>query len=258
METAQRRVPIIAVFGSTDKETLELATFIGSAIARRRAIVLTGGAGSSGNTVKERAIAGAEAARSENYLGPWIGVSRDAPKPSFHSHDKSCVIKTDLKHKRNFLEACLCDAAIALEGGDGTLSEVTFCLSLQKPVVLIGKWKAEYPLNKAETLKKLVDIAFNRVGRDRSGNATLDELLNEKTILTNLQVAPLVANDYPMPKKPDRPKVAEDAVGDAFSFLEQSRETGLKGTFPQLEGYKNVKADYDSWLRLVEARLTAT
>jgi uncharacterized protein (TIGR00725 family) len=257
METAPRRVPIIAVFGSTVEETLALATLIGSAIVKRRGILLTGGVSSNGNAVKERAIAGAKAARSETCLGSWIGVARDATKPSFAPSESSCVIHTDLGHKRNFLEACLCDAAIALEGGKGTRSEVTFCLSLQKPVVLIGKWKAEYPLNKPETLEKLVDKAFNLVGRGPSGNSTLDELLNEKRILTNLQVAPLVCNDYPMPKKPDQPKVAEDAVGDAFSFLEQFRETGFKGIFPGIKGYENVKADYDSWLRRIEERLTA-
>lgn len=231
---------------------------IGSAIAKKRGVLLTGGDSSSGKAVKERAIAGAEAVRGEGFLGPWIGVSRGASRPSFRADDdKSFVIQTDLNHKRNYLEACLCDAAIAFEGGKGTVSEVTFCLSLQKPVVLIGNWQSKYPLEKPETLKKLVREAFDRVGRDSSGDSMLNELLSEGPILTKLQEFLPTYKYHPMPKELDRPRSSEEAVEDVFIFLKPLPDTGFKGAFLELERYKSDKAECDSWLRRIEERLTA-
>jgi hypothetical protein len=88
--------------------------------------LLTGGKSDSKKSdsekrVRVRAIVGAEAARGKDCLGAWIGVSRKAPNPNFVSSDMSGEIQTDLDHKRNFLKACLCDAAIALEGGPGCI-----------------------------------------------------------------------------------------------------------------------------------------
>jgi predicted Rossmann-fold nucleotide-binding protein len=42
------------------------------------------------------------------------------------------------KHRRNYAEACICDGAIAFEGGDGTISEVLFALQLGHPVIVVG------------------------------------------------------------------------------------------------------------------------
>ena len=161
MEATQRRVPIIAVFGSTVEETLELAKLIGVEIARQNGILLTGGEGIPEDAVKEWAITGAESVRSASCLGAWIGVPRDKSKRIFvpNPNDLSGKIYTGLNHKRNYIEAWLCDAAIALEGGEGTRSEITFCLSLQKPVVRIGNWKTKYPLDQPETLSLLLKLS---------------------------------------------------------------------------------------------------
>lgn len=43
------------------------------------------------------------------------------------------------RHRRNFVEACLCDGAIVLGyGSAGTASEALFCLYLGRPVVVVG------------------------------------------------------------------------------------------------------------------------
>lgn len=263
MNTAQHRVPIIAVFGSNKANTLELAQSIGGEIARQNCILLTGGTSSSGKAVKEKAIAGAEEARREDFVAPWIGVARDKNRQDSDpaADGRSFVIHPGFDHKRNYIEACFCDAAIALEGGEGTVSEVTFCLSLQKPVVLVGNnWAKDYPLASSEkdkTLDKLVKEAFNRVGRERSRNSTLDQLLTEKTIRDNLTKS-LPAYKYsPIPPNPNWPNEATQIVKCVYDFLKYS---GLKGAFPSLAGkeYQNMKAKYDSWLGKIEKLLTTS
>lgn len=47
---------------------------------------------------------------------------------------REIVLSESLGHKRNHVEAALCHGAIRLAGGDGTLSEAIFTLSLGKPV----------------------------------------------------------------------------------------------------------------------------
>jgi uncharacterized protein (TIGR00725 family) len=262
METAKREFPIVAVFGSTNEDALELAKLIGAAIVRHGGVLLTGGIGKKKAAVKEKAIAGARAARGKDCIGAWIGVDPKAQKkkPGFVPKDKSCVIQTGFGNKRNYLEACLCDAAIALKDGKGTLSEVTFCLSLRKPVVLIGDWESEYPLAESETLCKLVEASFKRVKENPSGDATLDKLLAKGAILTNLKESLPAYRYYPMPAENDRPNAAKDAVDQIFIFLQPFQKIGFKGTFPELDGaeYKKVKTAYDSWLRQIENKLIAS
>lgn len=43
------------------------------------------------------------------------------------------VVKTEYRNERNYINAFLCDSAIALRGGPGTDSEVAFCLGLGGP-----------------------------------------------------------------------------------------------------------------------------
>jgi uncharacterized protein (TIGR00725 family) len=118
---------IIAVFGGDDPDAVDRARKLGALIAGRSHILLTGGTRPGTNPVRESAILGAGSS-------PWVGVGR-ANKIDAAELDRGFVIYTDLGHKRNYLEACLCDAAIGLTGGDGTVSEVTFSLALQRPVV---------------------------------------------------------------------------------------------------------------------------
>jgi predicted Rossmann-fold nucleotide-binding protein len=135
------RPPIVAVFGS--KENLEIAEALGEAVARSGATLLTGGNTPNGDYVKNKAIAGAESVH-----GRWIGVHRHdcLRAPSYQEAKASLILEPGLGHRRNFLEACLCDVAIALEGGKGTISEVSACNFLRKPVVLID-WNSEINVN---------------------------------------------------------------------------------------------------------------
>ncbi|MER8524177.1 hypothetical protein NKH56_33620 [Mesorhizobium sp. M1076] len=132
----EMRAPIIAVFGSG--QLIDQAISIGREVARANAILLTGGSGVEDGTVKGAAINGAEAEG-----GRWIGVLRHVcndgfPGPSAKRKNFGLILEPRLGHRRNYLEACLCDVAIALKGGKGTISEVVACASLEKPVVLVG------------------------------------------------------------------------------------------------------------------------
>jgi uncharacterized protein (TIGR00725 family) len=133
-----RTRPVIGVFGSSRPTTPErkLAEEIGYQIAARGCIVLTGGDGSAGTAVRDRTITGAMRARQNGYNAAWVGVVR-TPLPGATDPTKSSIIlRPGYEHKRNYVEAHLCDAAIALPGRVGTPSEIAFCLVLRRPVVL--------------------------------------------------------------------------------------------------------------------------
>src|SRR5689334_17748490 len=97
---------IIAVFGGDDSRAIAFATRLGAEVATQKQIVLTGGDTPGHDAVKNAALLGAANA-------PWIGVQR-GKKSTWIPQGAHCVIVTTLGHKRNFLEACLCDAAIVL------------------------------------------------------------------------------------------------------------------------------------------------
>lgn len=262
METAQPNGPIIAVFGPTGNaspKTLKLADLIGYEIVKQNGIVLTGGEEcdpASVIGVKEAAICGAERALRDGHRGAWIGVLPDKGGQVFDDSPDHFLIPTHLGNKRNYLEAYLCDAAIALEGGDGTKSEVTFSLSLQKPVVLIGNW-TDYSLNNSDARWQRVQKAFDRVERSSSGDAMLDEMLNERKIVAGLDGAPLDRITKLMAEDQNGQEVAERAVTYAFVFLRQPQETRRKGEFPDLsfKQYHDLKDNYEAWLLRVQARL---
>jgi len=228
---------IIAVFGGDDRDAVAIAKKMGGIIAQKGHILLTGGTRAGTDSVKHSAIDGVGSS-------PWVGVDRAKTIDASES-DGGFIIQTDLDHKRNYVEACLCDAAIGLKGGDGTLSEVTFALSLQRPVALLGDhWKHDWFLdapNRLKTLSSMVDRAFSRVGKQPSGKPSLDAVFNERVIRDGLNQLPpynyLTATNTP-----------EDAVDWIIGSLYASGDKRLAGAFPFIEGYERVAAQYDEWL----------
>lgn len=247
-----RSAAIIAVFGgSTDvdktyKTYLKLAYEIGSVIAKRNRILLTGGEGPreeseprpESETVKEKAIDGA---LSINTSAPWLGVTRKGG-PGFIPSGSGGIIRTNLDHGRNYLEACLCDGAIGLAGGDGTLSEVTFTMALGKPVVLVGEVWEEDPLE--TRVPEIVRRSFRRVGA-RGENKELDELLNEAKVLQSMLEQP-PAPKYLSLDDGGLQDTAEKAVQFIIDSLGGSEQ--LMGDFPDLSEYDEVQNDYRAWL----------
>lgn len=222
-----RRKAIIAVFGSADAEGIALARKLGAAIAASENIVLTGGTGAGGSAVKESAIEGANGS-------PWVGVDPKGVKKGIVEAGRGLIVRTDLGDRRNFLEACLCDAAFGIVGGDGTTSEVTFSLALHRPVVLLGNWAPLDVANREATLNSRVKSSFARMGSD----VALGGLLDRTKVCEQLRTLP----PYAYRQVADKPSDLVDWV---------SRQLGepLPGTFPEINGYADVRAAYNAWLR---------
>src|SRR5262245_28946515 len=130
---------IIAVFGGSktrSPEVLACAQQLGSAITAARHVLLSGGTGPDCTSgIKGCAIVGAIVGAGS---ARWVGVAQDGPPddgpPDVEERNGGLVIWTGLGHKRNYLEASMCDAVVAFPGDDGTISEVTSALSLGRPV----------------------------------------------------------------------------------------------------------------------------
>ncbi|HET7278759.1 MAG TPA: hypothetical protein VFJ22_11810 [Dermatophilaceae bacterium] len=133
--------PLVAVFGANDPSGDELvaARLLGAAVNARGAVLLTGGDGSDPSTVKDAALDAANRAGSQDSPPTWMGVANteDAGRPVWHG-ESSVVVRPGWRHRRNFVEACLCDVAVALGASSpGTASEALFCLYLGRPLVIL-------------------------------------------------------------------------------------------------------------------------
>lgn len=135
-------LPLFAVFGANDPSDDELfaARLIGAAVNARGAVLLTGGDGSDPDTVKDAAIDAANRGGTGDSPPIWMGVANTevAGPPAWHG-ESSVVVKPGWGHRRNFVEACLCDVAVALGASSrGTASEALFCLYLGRPLIILG------------------------------------------------------------------------------------------------------------------------
>jgi hypothetical protein len=135
-------LPLVGVFGANDPSDAErfAARLIGAAVNARVAVLLTGGDGSDPDTVKDAAIDAANRAGTVDSPPIWIGVANTAGagRPAWHG-ESSVVVQPGWGHRRNFVEACLCDVAVALGGSSrGTASEALFCLFLRRPLIILG------------------------------------------------------------------------------------------------------------------------
>lgn len=126
--------PYVAVIGpaNTTPDVLELAEAVGRELARRGAIVVTGGRAG----VMEAASRGARQAG-----GIAVGIL-PGPDRSDANEWLTVGIPTAMGELRNGLVVTAADAAIAIDGGYGTLSEIGFALRIERPVVgLRATWE---------------------------------------------------------------------------------------------------------------------
>ncbi|MEW6586219.1 MAG: TIGR00725 family protein [Nitrospirota bacterium] len=144
---------IIAVIGGrkTEKSLLQEAEMVGRLIAKRRAVLLSGGLGG----VMEAACRGA---KSEGGITVGILPHNDAKKANRYV---DIGIATGMGIGRNVIIARSADAVIAIGGEYGTLSEIAFALQMDKPVVGIRTWdiKGVIPANDAvEAVQKVTEL----------------------------------------------------------------------------------------------------
>ena len=146
---------IIAVIGGAEasEEHLKIAEEVGSLIAKKDGVLITGGMGG----VMEAASRGAKRAD-----GLVIGILPTVEKDTANQYVDIPII-TGLSHARNFIIARTCDCAVAINGKYGTLSELAFCLMYHVPVIGIDTWEIKAPIIKAKNAKEAVDLAFKAI-----------------------------------------------------------------------------------------------
>ncbi len=154
--------PIVAVFGSNDPSSEELASarLLGASVHEAGGVLLTGGRDVDRDTVKDAAVQAAIAVADPQNSEVWIGVARTKAAESRERRPQGIVMKPGGKDQRNFVEACLCDAAIAIGTSLGTSSEALFALYLRRRVALVGFTP---PGRLGPTIEALLGHALGRV-----------------------------------------------------------------------------------------------
>lgn len=155
-----RRLQIAVVgAGSCGAVLARRAREVGEEIARRGAVLLTGGLGG----VMAAASAGAEAAGGL-VVGvlPGSDAAVSSPDPAV-----GVAIFTGMGQARNLVLVLSADAVVAVGGGWGTLSEIALALKHGRPVVLLESWDLDRPdglqeplLRRAGDPRQAVELAL--------------------------------------------------------------------------------------------------
>lgn len=138
--------PVIGVFGSGTKsdDERDAVERISQAINRAGAIVLSGAEPPSNGypvrpkPVKDLAVYALRGVPDWPSV-LWVGVANhdDSDKPVPHG-TRGLVVTPGWAHRRNFVEAAMCDAAFAVEATtEGTASEALYCLYFGRPLSLV-------------------------------------------------------------------------------------------------------------------------
>jgi predicted Rossmann-fold nucleotide-binding protein len=226
-------------------DVIEVARKLGKVIANKDMVLLTGGTKPKSkeakkNAPKNSALDGAGAK-------PWVAVAQGEAVRGHKYRDKTKLgftITSDLGDKRNYLEALMCDAAIVLYGGEGTRSELTSTLSLQRPVVLLdSRWQGKHDLDKPArdgTLDELVcrarKLFFNE------DNAKCNHALDDQ-----LRIAALRAALDRLPPYRYVESTTDEALIDAVQWLARKIKH-LPGHFPKIAGHVDAAEAYAVWL----------
>jgi uncharacterized protein (TIGR00725 family) len=123
----------VAVCGSDGDDVhlssvmLEVAERVGRGIAQRGGVLVCGGRGG----VMQAACKGAKELK-----GVTVGLLPDSKDEANEFVD--IPLSTGLGMRRNFLVVSAADAVIAIGGRWGTLSEISFAMIFEKPVVLVA------------------------------------------------------------------------------------------------------------------------
>jgi len=124
---------VIAVIGASrcSKETAQIAEDVGRELAKRGVTLVCGGLGG----VMEAACRGAKM-EGGTTIGILPGTSRHEANPYV-----DIPIVTGMGEARNIIVVRSAQAAIAVSGEYGTLSEIAYALKLGIPVIGLGTWQ---------------------------------------------------------------------------------------------------------------------
>jgi uncharacterized protein (TIGR00725 family) len=143
---------IVGVIGGSEvsSDLYNAAEVIGREIAKRQAVLITGGLAG----VMEAAAKGAKSVG-----GFTVGVL-----PGFSPQDANPYIDlplvTGLSEARNIIIVRTADVLVAVGRGFGTLSEIAFALKLQKPIIALETWDVADALIRVWTPQDAVERAF--------------------------------------------------------------------------------------------------
>ncbi len=148
----------IAVIGASDcsKGEARLAEEVGRELARRGATLVCGGLGG----VMEAACRGAAAEG-----GTTIGILPGNSPKDANPHVKIPIV-TGMGYARNAIVAKSAQAAIAIGGSYGTLSEIAYALQNDVPVIGLNTWSLsregveDNPIIVAQSASEAVEKAF--------------------------------------------------------------------------------------------------
>lgn len=147
---------IIGVIGIAEASDAEckIAEEVGMEIAKRKSVLICGGLGG----VMEAACRGA---KSEG--GLTVGIIPGFDKSDANSYVDIPIV-TGMSEARNIIIVRSSDALIAIGGNlksYGTLSEIAFALKLGVPIVGINTWEVSPDIQRVQTPKEAVDMAFS-------------------------------------------------------------------------------------------------
>lgn len=138
-----------------------MAYELGAEIARRGHVLVCGGL----SGVMEAASHGAKDAG-----GITVGILPDIDRMRANRW-LTVSVPTDMGHARNTIVALSGDALIAVSGGYGTLSEISFGLKLGKPVIGLRSWEPDPEGRESERVvpasnpSEAVELAEKLAGR---------------------------------------------------------------------------------------------
>jgi len=120
----------VGVIGSreTSEGNLKIAEEVGREIAKAGAVLICGGRGG---------IMRAAAKGCKEAGGMSIGILPILDKKQCDCEYLDIVMPTSLSFGRNIFIASACDVLIAIDGNYGTMSEVSFALNYERPVIVI-------------------------------------------------------------------------------------------------------------------------
>lgn len=144
---------VIGVIGSgkIDDIYCEKAEKVGRLIAEKDCILVCGGLGG----VMEASCKGAKSAG-----GITVGILPSKEKSSSNKYLDICI-PTGIGEARNFIVVNSCNALIAIGGGFGTLSEISFALKSDIPIISLNSWDVSEKIIKCENPKEAVNTAID-------------------------------------------------------------------------------------------------
>lgn len=147
----------IAVIGGREvsQEILKKAEAVGRLIAERDAVLLCGGMGG----VMEAACRGAKSAG-----GVTVGILPTGSRLDANPF-VDIAIPTAMGMARNAIIIQSADAAVAVGGSYGTLSEMAFARHNGIPLVSVDSWPVDETVPKISDPEEAVEWVFQRIGQ---------------------------------------------------------------------------------------------